>query len=202
MTAEGVKQLAGDAALQSAVDKVAYLKELEAGKELDGVLRVIRGDGNGPLFALLDAFRTHLHIDLSIREYTEHTLDADQQQKCLRAVLSAANNAIGDMELPELKLTVESNAKSGQADISSAVFFELVQRAARDAGGKISIGALMDLFKKTYHYDVIKAASPPFAGLPEDYDDDMVDDADEVEARDDDAEFARQFELSTADSSN
>ncbi|KAF9030741.1 2-isopropylmalate synthase [Hymenopellis radicata] len=175
--------------------------------KVDGVLRVIRGDGNGPLSALLDALRTHLHIDLSIREYTEHTLDADQQQNAraaayielvpagdrksttswwgvgsdsdisgagLRAVLSAANNAIGDMELPELKLTVGFNAKSGQADISSvivnslglelprrfqAAFFEVVQRAARDAGGEISVGALTDLFKKTYDYDVIKATS-------------------------------------------
>lgn len=41
---------------------------------VDGVLRVIRGDGNGPLSALLDALRTHLDIDLSIREYVEHTI--------------------------------------------------------------------------------------------------------------------------------
>ncbi|EIN07046.1 2-isopropylmalate synthase [Punctularia strigosozonata HHB-11173 SS5] len=41
---------------------------------VDGVLRVIRGDGNGPLSALMNALRTHLDIDLTIREYTEHTI--------------------------------------------------------------------------------------------------------------------------------
>ena len=48
---------------------------------VDGSLRVIRGDGNGPLSALLDALRTHLDIDLSVREYTEHTIGKDQNAK-------------------------------------------------------------------------------------------------------------------------
>ena len=48
---------------------------------VDGVLRVIRGDGNGPLSALLDALRTHLDIDLSIREYVEHTIGDGQNAK-------------------------------------------------------------------------------------------------------------------------
>lgn len=42
---------------------------------VDGVLRVIRGDGNGPLSALLSALRSHLDIDLAIREYSEHAVD-------------------------------------------------------------------------------------------------------------------------------
>ena len=42
---------------------------------VDGVYRVIRGDGNGPLSALLDALRVHLDIDdLTIRDYTEHSI--------------------------------------------------------------------------------------------------------------------------------
>ncbi|KAF8636518.1 hypothetical protein AX17_003331 [Amanita inopinata Kibby_2008] len=41
---------------------------------VDGIYRVIRGDGNGPLSALLDALRTHLDIDLTIREYSEHAV--------------------------------------------------------------------------------------------------------------------------------
>lgn len=41
---------------------------------VDGVVRVLRGDGNGPLSALLDALRTHLEVDFTIREYSEHTL--------------------------------------------------------------------------------------------------------------------------------
>ncbi|GBE81816.1 2-isopropylmalate synthase [Sparassis latifolia] len=48
---------------------------------VDGVLRVIRGDGNGPLSALLDALRTHLEIDYSIREYTEHAVTQSQNAK-------------------------------------------------------------------------------------------------------------------------
>ena len=41
---------------------------------VDSVYRVIRGDGNGPLSALMDALRVHLDIDLIIREYTEHSI--------------------------------------------------------------------------------------------------------------------------------
>jgi 2-isopropylmalate synthase len=178
---------------------------------VDGVIRVIRGDGNGPISALLDALRTHLDIDLSVREYSEHVIEGEidrQNSKAasyvelvpnshdvkntrrsaeswwgvstdtdiagcgLRAVLSAVNNAIGDRPLPELKLSVGFNARSGQADIADAIvnslqlelprrmqasFFEVVQRAARDFGGQISYGALIDLFRNTYGFG---AATP------------------------------------------
>lgn len=42
---------------------------------VDGVTRVIRGDGNGPLSALLAALRNHLDIKLAIREYSEHAVE-------------------------------------------------------------------------------------------------------------------------------
>ncbi len=76
---------------------------------------------------------------------------------------------MGDRELPELKLSVGFNAKSGQEDVASVIvnalglelprrfqasFFEVVQRVARDAG-EISVGALTELFKTTYDYDVL-----------------------------------------------
>ncbi|KAF7778640.1 hypothetical protein Agabi119p4_2985 [Agaricus bisporus var. burnettii] len=48
---------------------------------VDGVYRVIRGDGNGPLSALLDALRTHLRIDFTIREYSEHAIGEGQDVK-------------------------------------------------------------------------------------------------------------------------
>lgn len=48
---------------------------------VDGVYRVVRGDGNGPLSALLDALRTHLKIDLTIREYTEHAVGEGKEAK-------------------------------------------------------------------------------------------------------------------------
>ncbi|KAJ7709564.1 hypothetical protein B0H17DRAFT_1028325 [Mycena rosella] len=178
---------------------------------VDGVLRVIRGDGNGPLSALLDALKTHLDIDLSIREYTEHIIgeeagqnakaasyvelvpagdrksseswwgvgaDSDIAGSGLRALLSAVNRAIGDRPLPELKLSVGFNARSGQEDIASVIvnslglelprrfqasFFEVVQRAARDAGGEIAFGALTELFRDTYAYEVKGAAAPKLA---------------------------------------
>lgn len=166
---------------------------------VDGVLRVIRGEGNGPLSSLLHALRTHLDIDLTIREYTEHSvgegkdakaasyvevvpagdrksheswwgvgIDSDIAGSGLRALLSAVNSAIGDRALPELKLSVGFNARSGQSDIASAIvnslglelprrfqasFFEIVQRSARDAGGEISFGDLTDLFKATYSFN-------------------------------------------------
>lgn len=41
---------------------------------VDGAVRMIRGEGNGPLSALLDALRGHLGIDLSVREYSEHSI--------------------------------------------------------------------------------------------------------------------------------
>ena len=41
---------------------------------VDGMLRVIRGDGNGPISSLLDALHSHLDIDLTVREYSEHTI--------------------------------------------------------------------------------------------------------------------------------
>ncbi|KAF7295473.1 Pyruvate carboxyltransferase domain-containing protein [Mycena indigotica] len=178
---------------------------------VDGVLRVIRGDGNGPLSALLDALKTHLDIDLTLREYSEHIINEEDGQNAkaatyvelvpggnrksaeswwgvgadsdiagsgLRAVLSAVNNYIGARALPELKLTVGFNAKSGQADVASvivnvlglelprrfqAAFFEVVQRSARDAGGEISVGTLTDLFRNTYSFDLGDSAQPAIA---------------------------------------
>jgi 2-isopropylmalate synthase len=41
---------------------------------VDGVLRVVRGEGNGPLSSLLSALRSHLDIDLALREYSEHII--------------------------------------------------------------------------------------------------------------------------------
>ncbi|TBU35550.1 2-isopropylmalate synthase [Dichomitus squalens] len=178
-------------------------RQFDGTVSVDGQLRVLRGDGNGPLSALLDALRTHLQIDLSLREYSEHTIGQDQNAKAasfvelvpnsgdvketrastesywgvgidadiagsgLRAVLSAANNAIGDRPLPELKLSVGFNARSGQADIATAIlnslklelprrlqasFFEAVQRAAHGSGGEISYDALVGLFRERYGY--------------------------------------------------
>lgn len=174
---------------------------------VDGVVRVIRGDGNGPLSAFLDALRTHLKIDLSIREYSEHTVEESSRSKAasyvelvptsedvkdtrrsaeswwgvsvdaditgsgLRAVLSAVNSAIGDRELPELKLSVGFGASSGQSDIANVIvnslklelprrfqasFFEVVQRTARGSGGHIGYDALTDLFQSTYSFGVTK----------------------------------------------
>lgn len=166
---------------------------------VDGVYRVIRGDGNGPLSALLDALRTHLDIDYTIREYTEHAvgegkevkaasyveivpendyksskswwgagLDTDIAASGLRAVLSAVNSAIGDQALPELRLRVGFNNKSGQDDLAGVIvnslglelprrlqasFFEVVQRAARDRGGNISVNDVTDLFITTYAFN-------------------------------------------------
>ncbi|KZT71365.1 2-isopropylmalate synthase [Daedalea quercina L-15889] len=56
-------------------------RQFDGTVSVDGVLRVIRGDGNGPLSALLDALRTHLEVDLSLREYSEHAIGQGQDTK-------------------------------------------------------------------------------------------------------------------------
>ena len=48
---------------------------------VDGTLRILRGEGNGPLSALLNALKTHLKIDYSIKNYSEHTLGEGQAAK-------------------------------------------------------------------------------------------------------------------------
>ena len=48
---------------------------------VDGILRILRGEGNGPLSALLGALKTHLKIDYSIKDYSEHTLGEGQTAK-------------------------------------------------------------------------------------------------------------------------
>jgi 2-isopropylmalate synthase len=185
-----------------ATDEGEDTRQFDGTVSVDGVLRVIRGDGNGPISALLNALRTHLDVDVALREYTEHSIDteADMQNSRaasyielvpandrksahswwgvgvdrdiagsgLRAVLSAVNSHIGDRPLPELKLSVGFNARSGQSTVASAIlnslglelprrlqaaFFEVVQRAAVDSGGMISHDALTALFKETYGYD-------------------------------------------------
>lgn len=53
---------------------------------VDGVYRVIRGQGNGPLSALLDGLRTHLKLDFAIRDYSEHTIsDVDEGENARAA---------------------------------------------------------------------------------------------------------------------
>ncbi|KAF7311487.1 Pyruvate carboxyltransferase domain-containing protein [Mycena kentingensis (nom. inval.)] len=52
---------------------------------VDGVLRVIRGDGNGPLSALLNALKNYLDIDLSLREYSEHIINEEDGQNAKAA---------------------------------------------------------------------------------------------------------------------
>ncbi|KAF8838982.1 2-isopropylmalate synthase [Paxillus ammoniavirescens] len=48
---------------------------------VDGMLRVIRGDGNGPISSLLDAIRAYLNIDLTLREYSEHAIGVGENAK-------------------------------------------------------------------------------------------------------------------------
>jgi 2-isopropylmalate synthase len=39
---------------------------------VDGKVRILRGEGNGPLSALLDSLRTNLDLNFSVLEYSEH----------------------------------------------------------------------------------------------------------------------------------
>ncbi|EEB96642.1 hypothetical protein MPER_04190 [Moniliophthora perniciosa FA553] len=62
-------------------DEAEQRRRFDGTVSVDGVLRVIRGDGNGPLSALLDALKTHLDIDLAIREYTEHAIEGSERSR-------------------------------------------------------------------------------------------------------------------------
>jgi 2-isopropylmalate synthase len=65
---------------------------------VDGVLRVVRGEGNGPLSCLLNALRTHLDIDMTLREYSEHIIGEGQNAR-------AASYVELVFTLPEVKET-------------------------------------------------------------------------------------------------
>ncbi|CAE6436713.1 unnamed protein product [Rhizoctonia solani] len=172
---------------------------------VDGAVRMIRGEGNGPLSALLDALRGHLDLDLSVREYSEHSIgegtsvkaasyvelvkpDADPNNKAiggywgvgvdsniaasaLRAVISAANNALGSDRVTLAKAHIVES----EADIATAVYDSLSLELPRhlqtaflkvtkvhtaSTNGAISLDGLISLFRKTYEYD--QASQGPF----------------------------------------
>lgn len=56
-------------------------KRLTAKVLVDGKLRSISGEGNGPLSSFLDALQADLGITLSVREYTEHGVGAGSDVK-------------------------------------------------------------------------------------------------------------------------
>ncbi|KAI0281564.1 2-isopropylmalate synthase [Russula brevipes] len=68
-----------------AADEVEDVRQFDGTVSVDGVLRVLRGDGNGPISALLNALRTHLDVDLALREYTEHSINTEADLQHSRA---------------------------------------------------------------------------------------------------------------------
>ncbi|RPD63617.1 hypothetical protein L227DRAFT_608194 [Lentinus tigrinus ALCF2SS1-6] len=78
---------------------------------VDGNLLVIRGDRNGSLSAFLDTLHTHLDINLTLHEYTEHTIDHIAAASSLRlhTVLNAANKPLTTAPSP----TSSSSSASG-----------------------------------------------------------------------------------------
>lgn len=198
-----LSEIASSPSSGSDSDEVSERRRFDGQISVDGVTRVMRGEGNGPLSALLNALRIHLDIQLNIREYSEHAIgegtgvkaasyvelvppEADVQDKTkggywgvatdsdivgsgLRAVLSAANNAVGDRPLPALLLNIGVNNTSSQADISSVVlndlgfdlprrmqsaFFEVVRSAAKQSSwDRVSVEQIRDLFVKAYPYE-------------------------------------------------
>ncbi|KAJ3797211.1 hypothetical protein GGU11DRAFT_87635 [Lentinula aff. detonsa] len=94
---------------------------------VDGVYRVIRGKGNGPLSALLDALRSHLSLDFAIREYSEHTInDADEGENAQAAsyveLVSATERKSTSTRKSWWGVGVDSDiARSGLRAVLSAV---------------------------------------------------------------------------------
>ena len=66
-------------------DEAEDIRQFDGTVSVDGVVRVIRGDGNGPISALIHALRTHLDIDLVVREYTEHSINTEADLQNSRA---------------------------------------------------------------------------------------------------------------------
>lgn len=64
-----------DDASDNSSDELEDRRRFDGTLKIDGVLRVVRGNGNGPLSSLLNALQTHLDIDLTIRSYSEHSID-------------------------------------------------------------------------------------------------------------------------------
>jgi 2-isopropylmalate synthase len=68
-------------------------KRLTAKILVDGKIRDVAGEGNGPLSSLLDALSADLNITLSIREYTEHGVGAGSDVKAATYVELIPPNA-------------------------------------------------------------------------------------------------------------
>jgi hypothetical protein len=125
-------------------------RRFEGRISVDGTVCILRGEGNGPLSALLDALQTHLDLNFSVREYSEHAvgqgtnvqaasyvelvetstgeaywgvgLDSDIAGSGLKAVISAVNLAIKDgRKLPEHKLGIAYNMRSTPGDLGKDV---------------------------------------------------------------------------------
>lgn len=73
------------APIPDAAVEARSLRQLDGTLLVDGVLRVIRGDGNGPISALLNAILTHFDVDLALREYTVHPINTEADQQNSRA---------------------------------------------------------------------------------------------------------------------
>lgn len=125
-------------------------RRFEGRISVDGTVYILRGEGNGPLSALLDALQTHLDLRFSVREYSEHAvgqgtnvkaasyielietltgkaywgagLDSDIAGSGLKAVISAINLAIEDgRALPAHKLGTAYHLRSTPGDLSKEV---------------------------------------------------------------------------------
>ena len=125
-------------------------RRFEGRVSVDGTVYILQGEGNGPLSALLDALQTHLDLNFSIREYSEHAvgqgtnvkaasyveviemstgkaywgagLDSDIAGSGLNAAISAINLAIKDgRTLPEHKLGTAYNLRSTPGDLGKEV---------------------------------------------------------------------------------
>jgi 2-isopropylmalate synthase len=66
-------------------DVAKDIRQFDGTVSVDGIRRVIRGDGNGPISSFLNALRTHLDIDLALREYSVHPIDTEADRQNSRA---------------------------------------------------------------------------------------------------------------------
>jgi 2-isopropylmalate synthase len=115
-------------------------RHFEGTVSVDGVFRVLHGDGNGPLSAFLDALRTHLDIDLSVREYSEHTIGDGKNAKAASYVeLVEANREPGQRQGGWWGAGLDTDiAGSGLRAVLSAVNNHIGDRSLPEL--KLSVG--------------------------------------------------------------
>ncbi|KAF8319451.1 2-isopropylmalate synthase LeuA, allosteric domain-containing protein [Clavulina sp. PMI_390] len=93
-----------DAADSDAEEDASARRRFSGHISVDGVVRIVTGEGNGPLSALLNAIESYLDIKLSVREYAEHAIGEGSSTRAASYV---------ELVSPEVNLKDKSSSSGG-----------------------------------------------------------------------------------------